>query len=165
MARTKGKELRLRPEIEADEPFLRRLFADVRGPEFALMPMDEEQRRQLIIQQFDLQRDQYRRQFPDAQWLVVEKDGAPIGRLYHYHQGNSVHIIDISLLARQRGRGIGARLLRDLQTEARSTNRMVTLRVRQDNPARHLYDRLGFRELRREGHHAFMAWPVAFLSA
>jgi ribosomal protein S18 acetylase RimI-like enzyme len=43
-----------------------------------------------------------------------------------------------------RNRGIGGRLLRDLQEEAASAGKRVGIHVEKQNPARRLYERLGF---------------------
>ncbi|HVM17880.1 MAG TPA: GNAT family N-acetyltransferase [Gaiellaceae bacterium] len=52
----------------------------------------------------------------------------------------------------RRGRGIGERLLRALMERAREEgHEALSLAVDRDNPALGLYDRLGFREVRREG--------------
>jgi ribosomal protein S18 acetylase RimI-like enzyme len=44
----------------------------------------------------------------------------------------------------QVGRGVGTRLMTDLLARARVCFPAVSLSVRRDNPARHLYQRLGF---------------------
>ena len=52
----------------------------------------------------------------------------------------------------RRGRGIGERLLRALMERARDEGHgALSLAVEADHPAIGLYDRLGFREVRREG--------------
>jgi ribosomal protein S18 acetylase RimI-like enzyme len=51
----------------------------------------------------------------------------------------------IAVLPALRGRGVGARLLAELLDAARGTFGAVSLSVRADNPARRLYERIGFR--------------------
>ena len=58
-------------------------------------------------------------------------------------------MIDIALLPDHRGRGIGARLLRDVLHEATAAGLPVRLSVERSNPARSLYERLGFRTVAR----------------
>ena len=54
--------------------------------------------------------------------------------------------MDIALLPEYRGRGIGTALLEELLVEADATGRRVTIHVERFNPARRLYERLGFVE-------------------
>ena len=66
---------------------------------------------------------------------------------------------DIALLPEWRGQGLGHQVLQHLMTEARAQGRSVTIYVEAGNPARRLYDRLGFLpEGQREGVHQFMRW-------
>jgi ribosomal protein S18 acetylase RimI-like enzyme len=51
----------------------------------------------------------------------------------------------IAVLPAHRGQGVGEQLLRELLDAARGTSRAVSLSVRTDNPARRLYERVGFR--------------------
>jgi ribosomal protein S18 acetylase RimI-like enzyme len=53
----------------------------------------------------------------------------------------------IAVLPAHRGKGVGEQLLRELLDAARGTLRAVSLSVRADNPARRLYERIGFQSL------------------
>jgi ribosomal protein S18 acetylase RimI-like enzyme len=53
--------------------------------------------------------------------------------------------ISIAVRPGSRGRGLGERMLRDLLDAAADRFASVSLSVRVDNPARRLYERLGFR--------------------
>jgi predicted GNAT family acetyltransferase len=53
--------------------------------------------------------------------------------------------VDIALTPPYRGRGLGTRLLRGLIAEAEQSGRPLSLHVETHNPARRLYERLGFR--------------------
>ena len=57
-----------------------------------------------------------------------------------------------------RGGGRGAGLLRDLQDEACESGKALTIYVEKFNPARRLYDRLGFQEKGDEGIYLLMKW-------
>ena len=59
--------------------------------------------------------------------------------------------MDIALLPEHRGAGIGAQLLRELQEEARSAGKSLTIHVERFNPALRLYERLGFRQVEDKG--------------
>ena len=70
-------------------------------------------------------------------------------------------LVDVSLLPEFRNRGIGGALLRDLLERAASEKRRVSLHVLPDNPAIHLYQRLGFTHAGEQGFHQRMEWQPA----
>jgi ribosomal protein S18 acetylase RimI-like enzyme len=130
--------------VAADEPFLFRVFAASRADELAVVPWSTEQKIAFLRQQFDAQDREYRTQYPDAEFLVVELDGEAIGRLYVNRGSGELHILDVALLPGWRRRGVGRRLLEDAMAEARAKDAFVSLYVETHNPARRLYDMLGF---------------------
>jgi ribosomal protein S18 acetylase RimI-like enzyme len=134
----------LRPADEADEPLLRGIYASTREEELALVPWPDEERRAFLTQQFDLQSTHYRTHYADGRFDVVEMEGEPVGRLYVARWNEEIRVVDISLLPRFRGRGIGTELLRELLDEGARTGRRVTIHVEKHNPALRLYSRLGF---------------------
>lgn len=111
--------------------------------------------------QFEAQDRHYRAHFPDARFDVIERGGVPIGRLYVDRSAEAIHILDIALLTEHRDAGAGSALLRDLRAEASASGRCVTIHVERTNPARRLYERLGFR-IEGEGEddpvYLFMVW-------
>jgi ribosomal protein S18 acetylase RimI-like enzyme len=54
------------------------------------------------------------------------------------------HLIDIALMPAVRGQGLGGTLLADLMAYAAGAGKPVDLSVIAHNPARRLYERLGF---------------------
>lgn len=56
-------------------------------------------------------------------------------------------------------RGIGAAILRDVIAEARAGGHAVALRVLKVNPARRLYERLGFAVVGESDTHYLMRTP------
>jgi ribosomal protein S18 acetylase RimI-like enzyme len=65
--------------------------------------------------------------------------------------------MDIALLPERRGRGIGTRLLQELLDAGRASGRSVSIHVERENPARRLYERLGFHAVGEHGIHLLMA--------
>jgi ribosomal protein S18 acetylase RimI-like enzyme len=109
--------------------------------------------------QFDAQDRDYRARFPDARFDVVDRDGAPIGRLIVERGEDEIRILDIALLPEHRGAGGGSALLRDLLAEAAASSKRVAIHVERANPARRLYERLGFRvEADDDAIYLFMLW-------
>jgi ribosomal protein S18 acetylase RimI-like enzyme len=148
----------LRPTRAEDETFLRRLYASTREAELAPLPWTDAQKETFLAQQFDAQDLHYRTHFPAASFEVIEREGAPRGRLTIDRRDDEICVLDIALVPEQRGMGIGGALLRGLLAEAEAKGQRVVLHVQHANPALRLYRRLGFRALRDEGIYLLLAW-------
>ena len=136
--------LSLRREAPEDTPFLAGLFASVRGPEFEGNGWPDAVRSAFLADQFRFQVAHYARHYADADFLIVERQGVPIGRLY-LHRGPREHrIVDISLVPEARNQGIGGALLDMACAEADRLGRPVSIHVEKNNPAQRLYRRKGF---------------------
>jgi ribosomal protein S18 acetylase RimI-like enzyme len=141
-----GFELTTRPVEPADRDFLVRVYGSTRADELAPLPWDDEQKLAFVIQQFTAQDADYRQRYPAAEFLVIERDGVPIGRMYTTRlDDGELRLIDLALLREHRGAGIGSTLLGALLDEADREGLMVSLHVEHWNPAIVLYERLGFR--------------------
>jgi ribosomal protein S18 acetylase RimI-like enzyme len=134
----------LRPAGDADRPFLERTYASTRVDELALLPWTDEQKSGFIAHQFEAQDAHYRSHYSDAGFNVIEVDGEPAGRLYVHRGRSEIRIVDIVLAPPFRGRGIGTRLLAALIAEADDGGLKLSIHVEVNNPARRLYERLGF---------------------
>ena len=135
----------LRPQLVSDLDFLRRLYLAVRWPEVAVMPWGELQKRMFLSSQFDLQSKHYQTHYPGASFDLVLIGGDAVGRLILHRTADDFRVVDISLLPEWRGRGIGAALLTAVLTQAEAAGCSVSLHVDPANPARRLYQRLGFK--------------------
>jgi ribosomal protein S18 acetylase RimI-like enzyme len=142
---------RLRPATDADREFLIGVYASTRAEELAPLPWDEATKRAFIEQQFEAQDLHYRSHYPGAALDVVEVGGDPAGRLYVHRGEHEIRIMDIALAPAFHGRGIGTGLLGSLIAEADASRRRLSIHVEQNNPARSLYDRLGFRPVGEHG--------------
>ena len=151
-----GAATTLRPARAADAGFLFDLFVHAHGSAFA--HLDGPTRDALLRMQFRAQDLGYRTRFPDARFDVIECDGAPIGRLVVDRSEGVIRIVDVALLPERRNRGIGTALLRALLAEATATGQALTLHVARDNPARSLYQRLGFAAESEDAVYVAMAW-------
>jgi len=149
---------RLRTVAPEDEQFLRAVYASTRAEELARVPWSDEQKRAFTDMQFTAQDADYRRNYPDAQYSIIEVQGVPAGRLYVDRGSKEIRIIDIALLPEHRRAGIGTSLLRALQDEARATGKTLTIHVEKFNPARSLYHRLGFRQIEDKGVYLLLEW-------
>ncbi|GAA3830712.1 GNAT family N-acetyltransferase [Nocardioides panacisoli] len=151
----------LRPSTEEDLPFLREVYAASRAEELDQVEWPPGQREAFVRMQFDLQDAQYRGGNPDGSFDVVEVDGTPAGRLYVDRRPDDIRIIDIALLPRFRGAGIGGRLLQALLDEAAASRRTASIHVEVHNRAARLYERLGFRPAAERGLYRLMEWSAA----
>ncbi|MFH1009360.1 MAG: GNAT family N-acetyltransferase [Candidatus Latescibacterota bacterium] len=75
---------------------------------------------------------------------IVTTDNQDIGMLKVKRSSNEWEIIQIQLLPGYQHMGIGTKLIQDLQMEATQQGIAVLLSVLKVNPAKRLYERLGF---------------------
>lgn len=141
----------LRAQTNQDGEFLLALYASTRAAEMEQLQWSARQKDEFLAMQFHAQTLHYDEYYPDAQLAIIEHDEVPIGRLYVDRREREIEIIDIALVPSMRGRGIGKRLLVELLDEGRATARRVRIYVEHFNPARGLYDRLGFRQVGTNG--------------
>ena len=150
--------LRLRPITPQDEPFLARLYASTREQELAQSNWSGEEKGRFCRMQFNAQTADYKRNYSDASFDVIEHDGAAAGRLLVLRDEGKIHIIDIALLPEHRGAGLGTKFLRELQEEAKAAGKKLSIHVEQFNPARRLYERMGFKQVEEKGVYLLMEW-------
>jgi ribosomal protein S18 acetylase RimI-like enzyme len=148
----------LRPIEADDEAFLYRVYAATRAAELAQVEWDAAQREAFLRQQFTAQHRYYQEHYADTAFQVVLVDGRPAGRLYVARWPEEVRIVDIALLPEHRHAGIGTALLRELQAEAARAGKPLRIHVEVFNPARRLYERLGFRTIADRGVYLFLEW-------
>jgi len=152
------ESLSLRPITPGDDAFLARVYASSRAEELAITGWPEELKAQFCRSQFDAQSAYYAQNYPGASFQIIERDGWPIGRLYVDRWEKEVRIVDITLLPEFRGTGMGTKLLRDLQDEARAAGKSLTIHVERFNRALALYLRLGFEQVEDKGVYLLMEW-------
>jgi ribosomal protein S18 acetylase RimI-like enzyme len=150
-------EITLRRSTATDRALLEAVYWSIREPELALVPWDYAAKRAFVAQQFTAQDKHYREHYPGATFDVIEADGQPAGRLYVHWGDADIRIMDIALLPEFRGHGIGTRLLRELLDAGRASGRSVSIHVERANPARRLYERLGFHAVSEHGIYVLMA--------
>ena len=137
-------KIALREADSADNESLLRVYAATRAAEMGVAGWDDATRLAFVRMQFDMQQRSYRMQFPAARCQVIECDGVTAGRLWLNRAGRDIRILDIALLPQYRAQGIGRFCLKSVLAEAQPGGGSVRLSVDADNPARRLYERLGF---------------------
>jgi ribosomal protein S18 acetylase RimI-like enzyme len=143
----------------ADLDFVAALYAETRQEELAPVPWTGEQKAAFLAQQHAAQHAHYRAHYPGAEWLIIERKGIPVGRLYLSAGRQEVRIVDIAIVAAARGQGIGGAILVDLSEQADADGRSLSIHVEKNNPARRLYERLGFAVAADRGVYDFLVRP------
>jgi ribosomal protein S18 acetylase RimI-like enzyme len=153
-----GERLVLRQVVlPEDDDFLRELYFASRGDlEGAVLP--EDLKRNLLLMQYQAQSIAYTQQYPKASHEIVELDGQAIGRMMIDRRKEFICAVDISIIPERRSHGIGTTLLRRVMEECAEKNLPCTLQVLITNPARRLYERLGFRIVDNDGVRFSMTW-------
>lgn len=148
----------LRNSLPSDDLFLLQLYATTRAAEMAMVDWSDEQKSAFLTMQFNAQRNSYRMQFPQATYQVITDGEVRMGRLITDRTQRRLLLMDIALLPEYRNRGIGTRLIRELQQEAESAKQKIGLHVEPYNPAFRLYQRLGFVPIAEAGFYIEMEW-------
>ncbi|WP_322082593.1 GNAT family N-acetyltransferase [Burkholderia sp. BCC1972] len=97
-----------------------------------------------------------RAHFDDA--MIVCEGAEAIGLLKVTRAAGEWHVHQIQILPGHQGRGIGEAVLNALLTDAAREHVAVSLSVLHGNPARRLYERLGFRLASETDTSASMIW-------
>ena len=150
--------VRFRSITTNDLPFLRQLYASTRAQEMDMLDWTHAQKDAFISLQFEAQHDYYTRQFSKAEFLIVEWHAQPAGRVYIDRRATEIRLVDIALLPAFRNRGLGGSLMEELLHEGQSSMLPVTIHVEKNNPAMHLYTRLGFKAIEEQGVYDLMKW-------
>ena len=90
------------------------------------------------------QRRRFVEGFDPGTLQVVERDGRAIGRLSVQHRPGEIFLASIEIAPELQNRGIATELIGEMCAEADRKRVPVGLSVLKVNPARRLYERLGF---------------------
>ena len=142
----------LRQATDADSDALFALHRAALGPyiEAVFGPWDDEVQARFHREWFDAERVQ-----------VVEASGALIGVLDCTVTADELRLDRVAIEPAHQNRGIGTAVVTDLLQQADERGLATTLEVFDLNPARHLYERLGFVEVARDGRKVQMRRPAA----
>jgi ribosomal protein S18 acetylase RimI-like enzyme len=131
-----------------DEDFLFELHRLAMGPVITeLWGWDEQLQREFHQKWFGRPR-------LDPMRIVVTQK--PVGVLDVERRPDEVYLARIELLPAWQGRGLGGAIVQEVLDGSSRLGLPVTLHVFETNRARGLYERLGFRELSREGNRLLM---------
>jgi ribosomal protein S18 acetylase RimI-like enzyme len=141
-------EIRLRPAKPRDYLFALSLYLD--GAKRHLSRIGRWSRPRLALK--------FRNGYKQAQARVISVGGKDVGWIQVAEFVGRLHLRQLHLAARVRGRGIGTRLIKDLLKRATALGKPVTLEVMHGNRAKSLYRRLGFRQTSQDADKIQMIW-------
>jgi ribosomal protein S18 acetylase RimI-like enzyme len=139
--RARHERIAQRPATQDDLPFLFRLRRAT---------METHMRASGVDTSDDAHRARILHGFEHAR--ILERDGAPIGLLKLHRGEHGWDLLQIQLDPTLHGQGVGRRILEDILAEADAARVAVTLGVLKANPARRLYERLGFVQVGEDAH-------------
>lgn len=133
--------LTFRPATEADIPFLLELRRRTMSEHLRASGIEpsESERRARVLASFDCAE-------------IVLLAGAPAGLLKVVRGPDNWDLVQIQILPEKQGRGFGSTILDKLLADAVNAQVTVSLSVLKMNPARQLYERLGFRIVAQNDH-------------
>jgi len=141
-------DFHLQPAGDEDQSFLAGLYTDVHAPEFLATDLPAAALEPLLAMQHRAQVMGYAAQFPAAVneivWISDQHGDERAGRLLVNTTAAEIRLVDVALLTRFRGHGVGTQLVRGVCDRARTANVPLRLSVHAGNPAQRLYERLGF---------------------
>ena len=156
------KNINLRPIREEDSKVLNEIYGNTREKELKQVAYwTAEQKRAFIQQQFSAQHEYYQKNYIGADFYIIQKNSTTIGRLYLHQnfQNQGVRIIDIAILPSWQNQGIGKGILKDILKSAEEMGNPVSIHVESFNPAKHLYESLGFKKISEtNGVYHLMEW-------
>jgi GNAT superfamily N-acetyltransferase len=104
----------------------------------------------------NLQRASFRHQWRVSEVRIITLDGADIGWLQSRTQDGAFFLAQLFVKAPLQRRGIGTAVMHRLIDEATGAGRAMTLGVVKINPAKRLYERLGFRTAHEDARKFYM---------
>lgn len=92
------------------------------------------------------QKVRHKNRLAQLHYQIISVDDCNVGAIAIENHSAEVFIADIQILPTWQGRGIGAAVLSDIIRDAANKGQLVLLQVLKVNPAKRLYERLGFQQ-------------------
>jgi GNAT superfamily N-acetyltransferase len=108
-----------------------------------------------------MQRRLHEKDFEHSRFRIIQLEDQDIGLLSVRTEGDSLWISQIYILPLHQNHGYGTRMIHEVIHDADQQQKTVKLQVLKINPARKLYDRLGFIVTGTNGPHHVMERAVA----
>jgi GNAT superfamily N-acetyltransferase len=137
--------LSMRPETPGDEAFLFKLFASHADRPLRQAGLAEAAVATMVDLQYRSANATHRALFPEALYSIIERDGAPVGRLIEHDEGETVYFVDFALLPELQARGLGTAFIEQVANAWGLKGRAARVEVAYGNAASlRLCTKLGF---------------------
>jgi ribosomal protein S18 acetylase RimI-like enzyme len=90
------------------------------------------------------QHERFWTSFDPSRYQVIVVDNRDVGAISIEQRGHESFLADIEIAPEWRGKGLGTAVLRDFVVDAERRHQSAFLQVLKINPARRLYEQLGF---------------------
>jgi GNAT superfamily N-acetyltransferase len=138
-------EFTLRPADPRDFDFCQRIYFASMTPTIEALQLNMAR-----------QRDNFAEQWHAAEVRIIVLAGKDIGWLQTTPETDAIFVAQLYLDQSFQGQGIGSGVMRTVIDEAAREGKAVTLGVVKINPARRLYERLGFSITHEDQHKFYM---------
>jgi ribosomal protein S18 acetylase RimI-like enzyme len=159
-ARLEEDGIAVRSATPADAGLICAIYGTTRDEELRQVAWTPEQKQAFTDWQSGQQEAHYALHYPNAELLLVESAGHPIGRIYVDTTASEVRLMEVTLMPSHRKQRIGTRLMEELLRYADALGRPASLHVEPFNPAKGMYERMGFVVRDTRGLYEFMVRPV-----
>jgi GNAT superfamily N-acetyltransferase len=140
-------QLVLRPALAEDFAFCRRLYFEEMDWIIARLGLDETRQAESFVRQWAA---------PEVRIIAIA--GEAVGWLQTVPSDDAIFLSQLFIDRRRQRRGIGKVVIKLVTEEALRDGKAVALDVVKINPARRLYERLGFEIVGEEEHKFHMRW-------
>jgi GNAT superfamily N-acetyltransferase len=151
----------LRPIAPEDSTFLLNLYKSSRGDDLRGLGWDDERISEFLDMQYEAHQRFHASEYKKAVDQVVLRGNEAVGRVTFEPREHEIRCVELALLPGHRNVGIGTRLIRELQTEAKRQKKPLRLQVIRFSRSVSLFERLGFQRISETGTHFQMEWRPA----
>ena len=151
----------LRVIAPEDSKFLLILYKSSRGEDLRGLGWDEQRISEFLDMQYEAQQRFHATEYKKAIDQIVLRGSEPVGRVTFEPREHEIRCVEVALMPEHRNAGIGTRLIRELQTEAKRQKKPLRLQVIRFSRSVSLFERLGFQRISETGTHFQMEWTPA----
>lgn len=151
------KNISFKEENTSDKEFLLSLYASTREEELSYTTISQIEKKKFINMQFDLRQSDYKKNYKNAEFLIIKRKKQNIGRIVVDEKADTIHLVDIAILKKLRGKGFASLILKQLITNAYKGKKAFKLSVAMDNQnAIKLYNKLGLKVVETKNNYYHM---------
>ena len=148
----------LRAITSEDAEFLLALYKSSRGDDLRGLGWDEQRISEFLDMQYEAHQRFHASEYKKAVDQVVLRGNEAVGRVTFEPREHEIRCIEMTLMPGHRNVGIGTRLIRELQTEAKRQKKPLRMQVIRFSRSVSLFERLGFQRISETGTHFQMEW-------